>query len=146
MGRRVRVHQFIVTELSRPRNHTWRVSDLFGVSHWLDVPADTEFPFTLPRMQLFTRFYLTRAKPTEFRVRLLWEDHPSGKAEEVGTFGPYSVSFTRNEVVHDRSFNLHNIRLLGVGLHTVELLRERVVAWTENEWMPVAQTYFYLER
>jgi hypothetical protein len=146
MSRRVRVHQFIVTELTRPRSQSWRACDLFGVSHWVGVPEDTEFPYTVPRLQLFTRLYLDRARPTTFRVRLLWEDHPSGKAEEVGMFGPYSVPFGRAETVHDRSFNLHNIRLLGVGAHTVELLRERAATWPEDEWVPVARTYFYVER
>ena len=97
-------------------------------------------------MQLFTRFYLTHAKPTDFRIRVLWEDHPSGKAADIGTFGTYSVPFARSEVVHDRSFNLHNLRLLGSGTHTIELLRERVIPWDENEWVPIARTYFFVER
>lgn len=146
MSRRVRVHHFVVAQLAKPHQPAWRVCDLFGVSHWLDVPADTEFPYTLPRMQVFTRFYLNGAKPTEFRVRLLWDDHPSGTAEEVGMFGPFAVPFTSAESIHDRSFNLYNIRLLGVGTHTVELLRERVGTWDENEWVPIARTYFYVER
>jgi hypothetical protein len=97
-------------------------------------------------MQLFTRFFLMRAKPTNFRVRVVWEDHPSGAPEEIGVFGIFSVPFARNDIVHDCSFNLHNIRLLGVGRHTVELLRERVVFWNDDEWVPIARTFFYVER
>jgi hypothetical protein len=79
MSRRVRVHQFILTELTRPRSQNWRACDLFGVSHWLGVPEDAEFPYTMARLQLFTRFYLDLARPTIFRVRVLWEDNPTGR-------------------------------------------------------------------
>jgi hypothetical protein len=60
MSRRVRVHHFIVTGLARPQDPRWRACDLFRVSHWLGVPLDTEFPFTLPRIDVFVRFYLAR--------------------------------------------------------------------------------------
>jgi hypothetical protein len=144
--RKVRVHHFVVASIARPQSPTWRVSDLFGVSHWLDVPADTEFPYTVPRIHVFTRFYLWRAKPTTFHVRVLWQDHPSGIPEEIGFFGPYRVPFVRDAVARDCSFNLHNIRLQGVGIHSVELLRERRLAWQDAEWIPIARTYFIVER
>lgn len=108
--RRVRVHHFVLAGLARPQDPTWHASDLFRVSHLYDVPADTEFPYTVPRIHVFTRFYLERAKPTDFRVRVLWLDHPSGIPEEIGLFGPYRVPFSRAAVVRDCSFNLHNIR------------------------------------
>lgn len=146
MSRRVRVHHFVVARVVKPQSQTWRASDLFGASHWLDVPADTEFPYTVPQLSLFTRFYLDRAKPTNFRARIWWRDHPSGIPEEVGTFGTFQVPFVPTEGVRDRSFNLHNIRLLGVGEHTIELLREKIVENDENEWLPIAWTYFYVER
>lgn len=146
MSRSVRVHHFVVAQIVKPQSQTWRASDLFHVSHWHDVPADTEFPYTVPRLQLFARFYLERAKPTTFRVRVVWYDHPSGVPEEIGLFGLYPVPFARNAVVHDCSFNLHNIRLQGIGRHTVELLQERVMRWSENEWVPINQTYFVVER
>jgi hypothetical protein len=122
------------------------VSDLFGVSHWLDVPADTEFPYTVPRIHVFTRFYLWRAKPTDFHVRVLWLSTPGGMWQVVGYFGPFSVPFARDDTVHDRSFNLHNLRLEGVGMHRVELLRERKSGWNAGKWLRVAKTYFIVER
>ncbi len=144
--RKVRIHHFVVAGLARPQDPAWRVSDLFRVSHWLDVPADTEFPFTVPRIHVFARFYLERARPTDFRVRVLWEDHPSGIPEQIGLFGPYRVPFTRSEGVRDWSFNLHNIRLQGMGLHSAELQRERIVAWAKGEWLPIKKTYYFVER
>jgi hypothetical protein len=119
---------------------------LFGVSHWIDVPADTEFPYTVPRIQVFTRFYLWHAKPTNFRVLVSWLNTPSGHPLVIGDFGPFTVPFTRNATARDASFNLHNIRLQGVGLHRVELVRERKLGWNAGELVTKATTFFEVER
>ena len=116
MSRRVAVHHFVVADYVRPHGPTWRTSDLLGVSHWREVPPDTEFPRTVARMQIFARFYLSRARPTEFRVRVWWLDHPSGEPELIGDYGPYLVPFTPDVTARDYSFNLHNIQLQGMGL------------------------------
>jgi hypothetical protein len=89
MSRRVRVHQFILAQIAKPQTQMWRASDLFGVSHWRDVPADTEFPYTVPRMNLFTRFYLLRPRPMDFRVRIRWLDAPGHRPSVTGVFGPF---------------------------------------------------------
>lgn len=146
MSRRITVHHFVLANLVRPEQPTWRASDLFHVSHWVDVPANTEFPYTVPRLQLFARFYIEQARPTEFRIRVVWEDHPSGLPELVGDFGPYSEPFTRHPSVHDRSFTLHNLQLQGVGRYTAELLRLRASGWDAGEWRAIKETYFVVER
>jgi hypothetical protein len=146
MSRRVVVHHFVLADLARPETPAWRVWDLFRVSHWRGVPVDTEFPFTVPRMQLYTRFYLTRARPTRFSVRVFWDGHPSGLAEDLGTFGPYLVPFPTAVTVHDCSFTVHNLQLQGVGSHRVELLREQLRTWTADPWIPIYRTYFEVER
>jgi hypothetical protein len=146
MSRRVRVHHFVLAELARPEDPAWRVCDLFRVSHWRDVSADTEFPFTVPRMHLFTRFYLTRARPTEFRVRVSWLDVLGRVSHVVGSYGSFIVPFARDATARDWSFNLHNIRLHGTGLHRVELIRERTGGWKAGTPVRVATTYFVVER
>lgn len=146
MSRRVAVHHFVLAELVRPESLTWRVCDLFRISHWRDVPADTEFPFTVPRMQLFTRFYLTRARPTDFRVRVSWLNAPGGVSRVIGHFGPFAIPFARDATARDCSFNLHNIRLQGVGIHRVELIRERHNHWSPGKPVRAATTYFVVER
>jgi hypothetical protein len=135
-----------VTEVAKPHSQTWRRSDLFGVSFWIDVPEDTEFPKTHARVQVFTRFYLRGAKPAEFRVRVIWLDRPDGVAVVIGQFGPFVTPFARDMVVYDCSFNLHNIRLEGIGRHRVELLRERNVPWKPLGRVVVARTHFFVER
>ena len=146
MSRSVRVHTFLVTELVKPQSQSWRACDLFRVSHWFDVPADTEFPYTVSRLQVFTRFYLDQAKPTEFRVRVWWLDTPSGHPDLLHEFGTYSVPFTRRDTVRDWSFNLHYLRLKGTGLHHVQLVREKRVGWDADGWRSIAETYFFVER
>lgn len=146
MSRRVSVHHFVLTEVTKPHSPSWRVSDLFGVSHWRDVPPDTEFPRTIARMQLFTRFYLQRARPTEFWLRVAWFRRHGEEPAELDTFGPYVVPFARDAVARDYSFNLHYVRLQGVGLHRIELLREPRIGSISVDFVPIARTYFIVER
>jgi hypothetical protein len=146
MSRRVTVHHFVVAGLARPQDPNWRACDLFSVSHWRDVPADTEFPFRVPRMDVFARFYLTRARPTEFRIRVVWLHPPDDLPRVLGYFGPFVVPFARDASARDCSFNLHNLRLQGVGVHRVELLRERTRGFKTGQVVRVAKTYFVVER
>jgi hypothetical protein len=146
MSQRVRVHHFVLAELVRPEDVAWRVCDLFRVSHWRAVPVDTEFPFTVPRMQLFARFYLLQARPMEFRVRVPWLDAPDRVSRVIGHFGPFVIPFAQNAAARDCSFNLHNVQLQGVGMHCVELVRNRRVRWSPGKRVRVATTYFVVER
>lgn len=146
MSRRVRIHHFVVAEIVKPQTQSWRATDLFGASHWLDVPADTEFPHTIARVHLFARFYLRRAKPAEFQVRIKWLDTPNRRPRVIGNFGPLTVPFVQDTTARDWSFNLHNIRVQGVGVHRVELIRERAGGWKPGKPVRVATTYFVVER
>lgn len=146
MSKRVRVHTFVVAELVKPQSQSWRACDLFRVSHWLDVPADTEFPYTVSRLHVFTRFYLNRARPTDFDIRVRWLGAPGNTSRVIGNFGPFTVPFARDATARDCSFNLHNIRLQGVGVHRVELIRPRVRGWSAGKPVRVATTYFAVER
>jgi hypothetical protein len=146
MSKRVSVHHFVVANLVRPESRLWLASDLFHVSYWLDVPADTEFPFIVPRLDVFVRFILRDTREHEFKVRLLWDD-PAREIETlIGEYGPYHTPAARGWVIHDRSFNLHNIQLRGAGLHTVELHRVKRFPSGYTESVNVRETHFYVER
>ncbi|WP_162670807.1 hypothetical protein [Gemmata massiliana] len=56
------------------------------------------------------------------------------------------MPFARSDAVRDWSFNLHNLRLQGVGLHHVQLVREKRTGWDAEGWYPIAETYFFVER
>jgi hypothetical protein len=116
------------------------------VDYWHDVPADTEFPHNIGRMDLFTRFYLEQATPTAFRVQMSWVDHPSGIPEVIGDYGPFRVNFRPAEAVRDVAFRLPMIQVQGVGRHRVELLREFKSGWRAGELVPIAVTDYLVER
>jgi len=145
MSQKVSVHHFIANLTTRQYG-PHPTSDLLGVDYIHDVPADTEFPRTLARVDLFTRFYLNGAKPTEFFVRVLWLDSPTPKLRRIGRYGPNLVSFQPNEAVHDHVFKVVNLRLAGAGRHRVLLLRKRTANWRGKRLAIIAQTHFTVER
>ncbi|WP_439628396.1 hypothetical protein [Gemmata sp.] len=145
MSRRVSVHHF-VANLTTRQYGSHPTSDLLGVDYWHDVPADAEFPRTIGRLDLFTRFYLDRARPVEFMVQIRWNDHPSGTPVLVGSYGPFRVAFPSTASVRDVAFRLHMVRVQGAGRHSIELFRERTRGWQAGELVSVARTDFYVER
>ena len=64
----------------------------------------------------------------------------------IGSFGPFAVPFSRDATARDCSFNLHNVRLQGVGVHRMDLLREGQRGWTTGKIIRVAKTYFVVEQ
>ncbi len=145
MSRRVAVHHLVANLTTRQYGPN-PTSDLLGVDYWHGVPPDTEFPHTLRQMDLFTRFYPMRARPTEYRVRVFWLDHPSGTPQVIGIFWPYRVAFRRTDIARDAVFRLNMIQLRGVGRHSVELLQTVTRGLRAGELLPVATTHFLVER
>ena len=145
MSRRVAVHHF-VANLTTRQYGPHPTSDLLGVDYWHDVPPDTEFPRTITRMDVFTRFYLRRANPVEFSVRIRWLDTPERKPRTIGHYGPYLVSFLPTHQVHDHVFHVSHIRVQGVGRHDVYLVRKRDAGWQGRRFVKVAETHFSVER
>jgi hypothetical protein len=143
--RRVMVHHCVMNTTTRqygPR----RMSDLLGVNYWHHVPPDTEFPYDLGRVDLFTRFYVTGASPTEFFVRVWWLDAPRGKPELAGHFGPFRVDFRPDESVRDHPFRIYNVRVNGVGRHAIRLLRRRPGGWRAGRLAVQFETHFSVVR
>jgi hypothetical protein len=144
MSRRVTVHHF-VANLTTRQYGPHPTSDLLGVDYVHDVSADTEFPCWIPRVDLFTRFYLRRAQPIEFTIRVRWLDaRGAGKFRQH--FGPFSVPFQLTDSVRDWSFRLNNVQLDGVGRYEVLLLRRKRVGWDPDAWVKYAETHFVVER
>jgi hypothetical protein len=83
------------------------------------APADAEFPWSLPRLDLFARFVGGRGT-TEFEVRVAWLDAPEG-IRRVGTYGPLRVAFRRGETVRDSVFRFRNVPVEGPGRYRVQL-------------------------
>jgi hypothetical protein len=145
MSRRVRVHAFLAAAtVSQSGLHP--TSNLLGVDYWHEVPADAEFPRTIARLDLFTRFYLQNASPTEFIITIRWLDSPSRQERRPVRFGPFVVNFQRNEFVRDHSFRAINIRLSGVGRYSIRLVREVKPDWHGRRFVRLAETQLYVQR
>jgi hypothetical protein len=86
MKRRIAVHDF-VANLTTRQYGPHPTSDLLAVDYIHEVPPDTEFPRWLPRMDVFTRFYLTRARPVEFVIQIRWSTHRTRGATTIGSMG-----------------------------------------------------------
>ena len=147
MSRRVAIHHFVANKVTRQHGPGQTAWDLLDVNYWRRVPADTEFPRVFGQMDLFTRFYLTNARPAEFFVRVWWDDSPTRGRELIGQFGPFLVPFQPADLVRDYAFRLYNIQFRGVGRHTIRLVRDRRAAWPATSgWGVVAETHFTVER
>jgi hypothetical protein len=145
MSRSVAVHHF-VANLTTRQYGSHPTSDLLGVDYTYDVPADTEFPRRLARIDLFTRFYLDRAGPTDFYVLVRWTDSPDDQRRRVGRYGPYTVAFRPTDVVRDQVFRVQNIQLPGIGRYEILLLRRRSPDWKGRKYGILKQTHFLVER
>ncbi|MBY0458434.1 MAG: hypothetical protein K2V38_13930 [Gemmataceae bacterium] len=146
ISRRVAVHHF-VANLTTRQHGPHPTSDLLGVDYVYEVPPDTEFPRFVPRIDLFTRFYLRNAPPCEFFVRVWWLDAPRRRRGQMtGEHGPFTVPFPVNALVYDHVFRIANLRLSGLGVYALRLVR-----YHRNQWDPkraglLAQTHFRVER
>ena len=142
MARRIAVHHF-VANLTTRQYGPHPTSDLLGVDDVHEVPADTEFPRFVPRIDLFTRFYLVDATPCEFYVRLWWLSAPRRRSGRlVEQHGPCFVPFPAGSGTYDHVFRLNNVRLVGAGNYTFRLVRYRPDGWNAGAAAKFAETHF----
>lgn len=147
MSKRVAVHHF-VANLTTRQYGPHPTSDLLGVDYVHEVPADTEFPRWLARVDLFARFYLMDANPCEFYVRAWWLDYPRRrKGKFIDQFGPFTVNFVPGETVRDHVFRVVNLQLPGVGRYALRLVRPKTADWKSLRRMSILkETHFRVER
>jgi hypothetical protein len=93
--------------------------NLLRVGYVHAAPADTEFPWSLPRLEMFARFIGGRGVG-DFEIRVIWVDAP-GKPRTVDTFGPWRVSFRPGEPTRDVVFRLVNVPIDGPGRYRIVL-------------------------
>jgi hypothetical protein len=145
MSQRVRVHHFVASLTTRQYG-PHPTSDLLHVDYTYDVPPDTEFPRRLGQIDLFTRFYLEQAGPTDFFVLVRWTDSPDEQRNRVGRYGPYTVAFDPPDIVRDHVFRLQNIQLPGVGRYAILLVIRRLPDWKGRKFGKLTETHFVVER
>ncbi len=113
--------------------------NLLRVGHTHVFAAETEFPATLPRMDVFARF-VNGTGTGEFEIRLSWLDAPEGR-RRIETYGPFRVAFRQGEPLRDWVFRLLHLQLDGSGRYRLDL---RVMKSRRRKLL--ATEYFYVVR
>jgi hypothetical protein len=123
-------------------------SDLLGVDYFHTVPADTEFPRTVARLELFVRFFGAGLRPTQVRVTVS-RLNPDGTDRDQcydHTF-PVCTTALPGPVVIDRGYKLLNVQLPGEGEYAVRVLQAVKRRWEPRPgWRVLAAEYFWVER
>lgn len=121
MARRLRVQHWVACLEARvePPVGPQNFYNLLRVGYTYTGAADTEFPWSVRRMDMFARF-VRGVGVAEFEIRLVWEDAPEGP-REVENFGPWRIRFRPGDPTRDNVFRLLNVPIDGPGRYQLEL-------------------------
>ena len=146
MGR-LRVQHCVVSATTRKYGPN-STSDLLGVDYFHTVPADTEFPRTLGKFELFVRFFGTDG--TSGRVRITVSLlNPDGTDRDLVYRRVFDLptSIARGLVVLDKGFKLINMLIPGEGTYAVRVTRRVRRPWEARRgWRILAVDYLYIAR
>jgi hypothetical protein len=138
MSRRFRVQHWVACLESQvvPPVAPDNFYDLLRVGYAHKVPADVEMPWTLPRLDMFTRL-VGGTGVGDFEIRVFWIDAPEGH-RLMDWYGPWRVSFRPGDPTRDMVFRLLNVPIDGLGRYSIRLYaltaRKRRLA-TEYIWL-----------
>ncbi len=144
-----RLHvQHCVVNMTTRQYGTHPTSDLLGVDYFHTVPADTEFPRTLGKLELFVRFFGTDGVAGRVRVTV---SHlkPGGTDRELvySKLFDLATSNVRGSVVLDKGFKLINMLIPGEGTYAVRVTRRVRHSWEARpRWRVLAIDYLYIVR
>ncbi|MDY3555582.1 hypothetical protein R5W24_004725 [Gemmata sp. JC717] len=146
MGR-LRVQHCVVNMTTRQYGPN-PTSDLLGIDYFHTVPADTEFPRTLAKLELFVRFFGTDGVSGRVRVTVsyLW---PDGTDRELVYRRLFDVAVhdVTGPVVLDRGFKLINVLVPGEGTYAMRVTRRVRRPWEANSgWRVLAADYIQIAR
>ncbi len=121
MARQLRVQHWIACLEARvdPPVGAQNFYNLLRVGHTHTAPVITEFPWAIPRLDMFARFVAGKGN-VDFEIRMVWLDAPI-KPRTVETFGPWRVHFRRAEPSRDVVFRLLNVPIDGPGRYRIAL-------------------------
>ena len=131
MGR-LRVRHCVVNRTTRQYGPN-PTSDLLGVEYFHTVPADTEFPRALGKLELFVRFFGTDGVAGRVRITVSLLN-PDGTDRELVYRKVFDLptSAVRGSVVLDRGFKLLNVLVTGEGTYTVRVARRVRRRWASR--------------
>jgi hypothetical protein len=114
------------------------------VDYRRQVPPDTEFPYTVPQLDLFVRFFVASLGPTNIAVRV-WRLNDDGTSREKVSELQTAVPFAPDELVREHTFRLVNVPLTGEGQYVVRVCRP-VRLWKGSGWRVLGTDYFFVTR
>jgi hypothetical protein len=119
--RTIDVQHAVLTTLVR-QHAAHPVFDLLEVRYDVTVPADTEFPRTIPKFDFYLRIVARAAGPTRLRIRVRRRNH-QGTWERVNEYVPNRpLPFPRDRtVVHSQPVRLPHVKLTGTGLYAIKV-------------------------
>lgn len=144
---RVRVQHCILNATTRQYG-PHPTSDLLGVDYFLTVPADTEFPKRLGKLELFVRFFGDDGITGRVRVTIT-RLYASGADRELVYRNRFDIStpVVGGLIVPDRSFKMMNVLLPGEGTYAVRVARGVRRPWeAKRGWRVLAVEYFHIAR
>ncbi|MFO0847003.1 MAG: hypothetical protein U0871_00380 [Gemmataceae bacterium] len=118
---------------------------LIGVDYAHQLPADTEFPRTVRKLDVFTRFFVYGGGPETVRVEVWWLS-PDGTDRQLVHGYNHEVPFDPTESVRDWVFRLTNVRLPGEGRYAVRVCRLVRTRARGLHWRPLRADYFQVAR
>jgi hypothetical protein len=147
MGR-LRVKHCVLNRTTRQYG-SHPASDLLEVDYFYTVPADTEFPRVLGRLELFLRL-LARDK-LQGRLLITVSTHGTDEASGRVIFRrrvllPTVVSL--GPILVDKPYKLMNVVVPAEGTYVVRVLRrQKTRSWDgKARWRLLATEHFYVER
>lgn len=146
MGR-LRVQHCVVNMTTRQYRPN-PTSDLLGVDYFHTVPADTEFPRTVGKLELFVRFFGTDGVTGRVRITVSHLETDGTDRELVyRKVFDVSVPGVGGAVVLDRGFKLLNVLVPGEGTYAVRVTRRVRRPWEAKPgWRVLAAEYLHIAR
>jgi hypothetical protein len=146
MGR-LRVQHCVVNATTRQYGPS-PTSDLLGVDYFHTVPADTEFPRAVGKLELFVRFFGTNGISGRVRVTVSLLN-PDGTDRELVYRKVFNLptSTASGLVVLDKGFKLLNMLIPAEGTYAVRVTRRVRRPWeVRRGWRILAVDYLYIAR
>ena len=140
--------QHCVVNMTTRQYGSHPTSDLLGVDYFHTVPADTEFPRTLGKLELFVRFFADNGIAGRVRVTVS-RLHPNGTSRELVYRKRFDLAASNvgGSVVLDKGFKLINVLIPGEGTYVVRVTRRGRRSWeTRARWRILAVDYLYIVR
>lgn len=124
-------------------------SDLLGVDYIYAVPSDTEFPKSIPQLDLFVRFRTSDLlRPVRLLLTISYlDEYGDDKSEVFRREAIFEAPASPGEYVVPRGYRLTGWSAPGEGVYCVRVLRRTQRSWDNpTGWRVLKSEYFAITR